>query len=120
MFVAGLAHYPKPVEESIAQAQAAAARAASLLSKNSLQLDAVKASVNRENCDGCALCIDVCPYNAISLTERGDGDGRLVLVNKAKCKGCGLCQGTCPKRGINVDGFTFEQVSAQIDAALAV
>ncbi len=121
MFVAGLAHYPKPVEESIAQAQAAAARAASLLSKPNLQLDAVKASVSEQNCDGCALCVDVCPYNAISLAERsGEEGGRLIRVNKAKCKGCGLCQGTCPKRGVHVDGFTFEQVSAQIDAALAV
>ncbi len=120
MFVAGLAHYPKPMEESIAQAQAAAARAAALLSKNSLQLDAVKAAVNADNCDGCALCVDVCPYHAISLVERGDGEGRLVRINKAQCKGCGLCQGTCPKRGVSVDGFTFEQVSAQIDAALAV
>ena len=124
MFVAGLAHYPKPVEESVAQALAASARAATLLSKTRVSLDAVKATVDEDACDGCALCIDVCPYNAISLVERKAADGRvmgkLISVNKAQCKGCGLCQGTCPKRGVIVSGFTMQQISAQISAALAI
>ncbi len=75
-------------------------------------------------CDGCALCIDVCPYNAITLVEKeGQTDGALdkgILINKAQCKGCGLCQGTCPKRGVYVSGFTMKQISAQIQAALVV
>ena len=123
LFVAGLAHYPKPVEESISQAMAAAARAATVLSKQSINLEAIKAEVVKENCDGCALCIDVCPYHALSLTESSNEDGttsKLVLVNKAKCKGCGLCQGTCPKRGINVAGFTLDQIHKQVVAALEV
>ncbi len=124
MFVAGLAHYPKPVEESIAQSLAAAARAATLLSKTEVSLDAIKATVDEEFCDGCALCVDVCPYNAITLVERpavdGVDAGKIIRVNKAQCKGCGLCQGTCPKRGVHVAGFTMKQISAQIQAALAV
>ena len=80
--------------------------------------------VIRSYCDGCALCVDVCPYHAITLVERAGEDdrakGRLISVNKAKCKGCGLCQGTCPKRGVAVSGFTMRQISAQIQAALAV
>jgi heterodisulfide reductase subunit A len=124
MFVAGLAHYPKPIEESIAQALAASARAATLLSKTHISLDAVKAAVDENYCDGCALCVDVCPYNAITLVERPAEDGveagKLIKVNKAQCKGCGLCQGTCPKRGVYVSGFTMKQISAQIQAALAV
>jgi heterodisulfide reductase subunit A len=125
MFVAGLAHYPKPVEESVAQALAASARAATLLSRSQVSLDAVKAEPNLEYCDGCALCIDVCPYHAITLVEGSAGGGapaekKYISVNKAQCKGCGLCQGTCPKRGVAVQGFTMEQISAQIEAALAV
>ncbi len=124
MFVAGLAHYPKPVEEAVAQALAASARAATLLSKDSISLDAVKATVDEEYCDGCALCVDVCPYNAITLVDKsagdGGGEGKIIRVNKAQCKGCGLCQGTCPKRGVHVAGFTMKQISAQIQAALAV
>ena len=124
MFVAGLAHYPKPVEESVAQALAASARAATLLSKTHVFLDAVKATVDENYCDGCALCVDVCPYNAITLYEKvaaeGQAAGKLISVNKAQCKGCGLCQGTCPKRGVYISGFTMKQISAQIQAALAV
>ena len=125
MFVAGLAHYPKPVEESVAQALAASARAATLLSKTEVRLDAVKAEPDLDYCDGCALCLDVCPYNAITLVERPAEDesgviSKYITVNKAQCKGCGLCQGTCPKRGVAVQGFTMDQISSQIKAALAV
>ena len=123
MFVAGLAHYPKPVEESVAQALAASARAATLLSKSEVSLDAVKAEPDLDYCDGCALCLDVCPYHAITLVEESGDEGRIskyITVNKAQCKGCGLCQGTCPKRGVAVQGFTMEQISAQIEAALVV
>jgi heterodisulfide reductase subunit A len=123
LFVAGMAHYPKPVEESIAQALAASARAATLLAKDEVTLDGIKAEVDPDFCDGCALCVDVCPYHAISLVENKDENGevhKLVSVNLAHCKGCGLCQGTCPKRGISVAGFTFKQLESQIEAALAV
>ena len=122
MFVAGLAHYPKPIEESVAQALAASSRAATLLSKSEVSLDAVKATVDPNYCDGCALCVDVCPFNAITLVSQ-EVEGRnirIINVNKAQCKGCGLCQGTCPKRGVYIAGFTMKQISSQIQAALAV
>ena len=122
LFMAGLAHYPKPMEESIAQAKAAAAKAASLLARESIALEAIKANVDPQKCDGCALCIDVCPFKAISLVESRDENGNIhksITINKAQCKGCGLCQGTCPKRGVNVAGFSMEQISTQIKAALA-
>ncbi len=123
LFVAGMAHYPKPVEESIAQSLAASARAATLLSRNAITLDGIKAEVDPDNCDGCALCVDVCPYHAIALVEETDDKGQIhkrVAVNKAHCKGCGLCQGTCPKRGVSVAGFSLKQLESQLEAALAV
>lgn len=123
MFVAGLAHYPKPIEESVAQALAASARAVTLLSKKEVLLDAVTAIVDNEFCDGCALCVDVCPYNAITLVDRVADNpevGKLIVVNKAQCKGCGVCQSSCPKRGVFITGFTMDQIGAQIKAALAV
>jgi heterodisulfide reductase subunit A2 len=124
MFVAGLAHYPKPMEESVAQALAASARAATLLAKREISLDALKAIVDPQRCDGCALCIDVCPYNAITLhtIEAGQEGGearKIVSINTAQCKGCGICQGTCPKLGVNVAGFTLQQLDSQIQAALS-
>ncbi|MDJ0621441.1 MAG: FAD-dependent oxidoreductase [Desulfocapsaceae bacterium] len=124
LFTAGLAQYPKPVDESIAQALAASARATTLLSKKEVYLDGIKAVVNEHKCDGCALCVDVCPYHAIELIEidrdKDDQPVKLVRINSAQCKGCGMCQGTCPVRGVDVAGFTMEQLSHQIKAALEI
>jgi heterodisulfide reductase subunit A len=125
IFLAGLAHYPKPVEESIAQALAAASRASTVLSKRWVDLDRVKATVDELRCDCCALCVDACPYAAL-VVERGVVDGadvveagkQKLVVLSAKCKGCGACQAACPKEGINVTGFSLRELSAQVRAAL--
>jgi heterodisulfide reductase subunit A len=120
MFLAGLAHYPKPIEETVAQAQAAVSRACTVLAKDFISLDAIKAEVEPNKCDGCALCLDVCPYHAISLVEVAGTEGKRVIeINAAQCKGCGCCQATCPKDGVTVAGFTMEQLSAQVAAALS-
>jgi heterodisulfide reductase subunit A len=121
LFVAGLCNYPKPIDEAIAQAQAAASRAGVLLAKDEMQLDAIKSFVT-EKCDGCALCLDVCPYRAIQLEDYQAGDGsthRRIKTDPALCKGCGLCAATCPKGGVAVHGFTLDQLKAQVSAALA-
>ncbi len=124
IFTAGLAHYPKPVEESIAQALAASARAATMLAQPTISLDGIKAMVHTDKCDGCALCIDVCPYQAITLIEVTADDRTAepclsIAINTAACTGCGICQGTCPKRGVSVTGFTFDQLNDKVAAALA-
>jgi heterodisulfide reductase subunit A len=118
LFLAGLAHYPKPMEEVVAQAQAAVARAVTVLSNRRIDLDSIKAIVDARRCDGCALCVDVCPYHAITLEPEEKDGKRLVTVSVARCKGCGACQATCPKEGINVGGFTYRQLLAQVDAVL--
>jgi heterodisulfide reductase subunit A len=74
-----------------------------------------------DKCDGCALCVDTCPYNAISLTVYTE-DGRehkRIQTDKALCKGCGICMATCPKQGVNVGGFTMDQLKAQVESILA-
>jgi heterodisulfide reductase subunit A len=93
-----------------------------ILSKKQMQLDAIKSFVT-EKCDGCALCLDVCPYRALKLEDYDGEDGRShrrIITDKALCKGCGLCEATCPKGGIYVHGFTLEQLKDQVSAALAV
>ncbi|MFP4629991.1 MAG: FAD-dependent oxidoreductase, partial [Desulfohalobiaceae bacterium] len=121
LFVAGLCNYPKNLSESISQAKAAASRAGVILSRSMMQLDAIKSYVT-ESCDGCALCLDVCPYQAISLqtvTNKDGSEHRKIEINKALCKGCGLCEATCPKDGVCVHGFTLHQLRSQVDALLA-
>ncbi|MBC8218321.1 MAG: 4Fe-4S dicluster domain-containing protein, partial [Planctomycetes bacterium] len=120
VFMCGLAHCPKSVDESIAQAQAAAARAATILSKDEIELDATISEVVDANCDGCAYCIDPCPYNAFTLIEYMYQGSIKKTVDRdaALCKGCGVCQATCPKKGIFIRGFRLEQLGAMVDAAL--
>jgi heterodisulfide reductase subunit A2 len=119
LFVAGLCHHPKGVDEAISQAKAAASRASIVLARESMQLDAIKSEVTAA-CDGCALCLDVCPYRAIKLEEyRDNGHAhRRIVTDKALCKGCGLCEATCPKDGVTVHGFTQDQLKAQVDAVI--
>ncbi len=118
LFVAGMCHYPKPVDESIAQGLAAASRAGVILAKETMELDAIKSMVT-DKCDGCALCVDVCPYKAIKLEQDTETGQAYVVSDPALCRGCGICEATCPKGGIIVHGFTIEQMQAQVDAALA-
>jgi heterodisulfide reductase subunit A len=122
IFLCGLAHSAKRIEESIIQAQAAASRAATVLSKDSIVLEAKISEVVDENCDGCAFCIEPCPFNAITLIEymRKGSVKKTVETDETACKGCGTCQATCPKKGIFVRGFMLEQIAAQVEAALEV
>ena len=121
IFLCGLAHSPKTADESIAQAMAAAARAATILSKPRIELQAAISEVVDENCDGCAYCVDPCPYKAISLIEymKDGAIKKTVDADPAKCQGCGVCQATCPKQGIFVRNFKVDQLAAMVEAALA-
>lgn len=120
VFLCGLAHYPKPIDETIAQAQAAAARAATILSKPAIELEAATSVVVDDICDGCAFCVDTCPFNALKLIEymRDGGVKKIVEANESLCKGCGSCQATCPKRGIYIKHFRLDQLECMIESAL--
>ena len=122
VFLCGLAHGPKFVDESIAQAYGAVARAATILSKDEIEIEPTISHVVDENCDGCAYCIEPCPYNAITLIEymRNGSVKKTVDVDEAACKGCGCCMATCPKEGIFVWKFKLDQLNAMIDACLGV
>jgi heterodisulfide reductase subunit A len=121
VFLCGLAHGPKDVSESISQALGTASRASTIVSKDKLKLDAALSYVVDDNCDGCAYCIDPCPFNALTLIEYKwkDAVKKTVQVDESRCKGCGVCMATCPKRGIYVKHFKLEMLQAMIEAALA-
>lgn len=111
IFMAGMAHYPKPIEESIAQAQAAAARAITVLSRTEMTLPGLVATIDKSRCVGCGVCWTICPYQAISPDENG-----LAEVNPALCKGCGLCMASCRSSAPNLGGFTQEEIMATVMA----
>lgn len=73
----------------------------------------IKAKVDLERCDGCAFCVDVCPFDAISLVH-STPMVRHIVIDENRCQGCGLCQGTCPKEGVHIDGFSMKELSSMI------
>jgi len=122
IYLAGCCQSPKDIPDAVAQASGAAVKASIPLSQGKVELEPTISCVIDENCDGCAYCIDPCPYSAITLIEymRNGVIKKTVEVNEALCQGCGVCQATCPKKGIIVKGFTLDQISAMIEAALGV
>jgi heterodisulfide reductase subunit A len=114
VFVCGLAHYPKDVSESIAQARAAAGRAMTVLSKDSIQAEGKVSQVRTDRCVACGACVEVCPFGAIEIDE----EKRAAVVNEALCKGCGACSATCRSGAIDLRGFRDEQVVAAIEAIM--
>jgi len=114
IFVAGLAHSPKPIEESISQALAAAGKAAIPLSKGSVSVEPIVSSVDEEKCIGCGLCESVCPFTAIRLISK-NGVNKAETI-PASCKGCGLCAASCPQQAITMAHFRSEELIAQIEA----
>jgi heterodisulfide reductase subunit A len=112
IFVCGLAHYPKHLGESIAQARAAAARAATILSKSEIEAEGKVAAVDASRCSGCGACLPLCAYKAIEL----DGERRIAVVNEATCKGCGTCAASCRAGAIDLKGFRNEQILEAVNA----
>ena len=113
VFMAGLAHYPKPLEEAISQAQAAAGRAVTVLSRPEMWLPGTVAWIDQRRCVGCGVCWEVCPYKAIEPDEKG-----LAVVNQALCKGCGTCVASCRSGAPNLRGFSNQDLAAQITTML--
>jgi heterodisulfide reductase subunit A len=114
IFVCGMAHSPKSIEESISQAKAAVSRACTLLTKDTIEAEGIIATVNPNRCTACELCILVCAYNAIEIEETKMG--KVAKVNSALCKGCGACAATCRGSAIDVKGFTDMQMNLIINA----
>ncbi|MFH2092958.1 MAG: FAD-dependent oxidoreductase [Pseudomonadota bacterium] len=111
LFVAGLAHYPKPLEESIAQAKAAVSRAMRILSRDSLMVGGIVAEVTKEKCAVCLTCVRTCPYDIPYIHEDG-----YAVIDPSECHGCGACVGECPGKAIKLNHFTDQQIIAKTDA----
>ena len=115
VFLCGLAHYPKPIDEAIVQGRAAASRAVTLLAREKIHTSGQVAEVDPMVCSGCGVCVSVCPYSAPSFI---DADARMhagkAQINPVLCKGCGLCVASCRSGAIHLHGFDNNQIFAQI------
>jgi heterodisulfide reductase subunit A-like polyferredoxin len=112
IYLCGLAHSPKFVSESISQARAAAARAATLLAQETVQAKGRMAEIKERLCAGCGLCVGVCPYGAREI----DSEKRIAKVLEVLCQGCGACAAICPNAATKQVGFAKEDVMAAVDS----
>jgi heterodisulfide reductase subunit A2 len=115
IFLAGMAHYPKFLEETMSQALAAAARALPLLAQQSLHLGGVVAQVDADKCVGCLTCTRTCPFQIPQMIEREGragvgGLGGAAFIDAAQCQGCGTCTGECPANAIQLIHYTDDQI----------
>lgn len=116
VFLAGLAHGPKSIDESLSQANAAVSRALTLLTKKQLETIGTVSEVNERTCVGCGLCESLCPYQAIEVVMKKTivGEKRVAQVNKVLCKGCGVCTASCRSGSIDLKGFSTEEIFSQV------
>ena len=104
IFLCGLAHSPKMTNENIAQARAAAARAATILSKTQLEVGGQVSCVDQEKCISCMTCVRACPYHApfVNMDHKAE-------IAAAGCMGCGICVSECPAHAVQLRNFETEQ-----------
>lgn len=109
IYLAGTARAPVTIRDSISQGNAVAARAMTVLSKETILAGGVTSYVDESACTGCRICIRLCPYNAITRNDFGTAQ-----VNEALCKGCGVCAASCPEKAMIIRHFKTEQILAEI------
>jgi len=112
IFLCGLAHSPKSIDEALSQAAGTAARAATILTRSTIEGEGIVSSINEEICKGCGICVMNCPYNAIELDE----EKSKAKVTEILCKGCGVCVASCPQQAVSIGSFDDKQILAQVKA----
>ncbi len=116
VYLCGLAHYPKFIQETINQSYGAAGRALTLLSHETVTASGSVCEVNESKCMGCGQCVSVCTYGALELRETKQG--KKAVINPVLCKGDGLCNSKCPTGAIVLKHFTDEEIMSQIDVVI--
>jgi len=111
VFMAGLAHGPKPIKDAIAQSSAAVARALTVMSKETFPLSSEKSVVDATMCAACLTCIRACPYDVPYINSDG-----VAQIEPAECQGCGICVSMCPRKAIQLNNYTDEEILASIAA----
>jgi heterodisulfide reductase subunit A-like polyferredoxin len=113
LYLAGLAHFPKPMDEALAQSDAAVGRALTVLAKEKIRVGGVVAQVDPDKCSVCLTCVRTCPYGVPRIQNGA------AYIEVASCYGCGACAAECPGKAISLQHFTDDQILAKEKAALA-
>jgi heterodisulfide reductase subunit A-like polyferredoxin len=113
IFICGTAHGPKLITETITQAMAAASRATTFLSQESLTLSSVTAEVNQDHCASCLVCVRSCPYHVPVINDMG-----VSYIDPALCQGCGICASECPAKTIKLNWYEDNQLLSKVEALL--
>jgi heterodisulfide reductase subunit A len=113
VFLAGLAHSPRFIEESVTMAKSAGQQAMKVLCKETMTTSGAVAEVDAEKCAACLICVRVCPYGAPFINEEGVSE-----IPPSACMGCGICPSECPAKAIELKHSTDDQLLAKIDALL--
>ncbi len=122
VFMAGMAHYPKLLDETMIQAQAAASRAARILSRKTLTAGGRVAMVTDSMCTGCLTCVRICPFGVPQIRSDLMGVGNIMgaaYIEASICQGCGSCVAECPAQAIQLMHYTDQQINAKVDALLS-
>jgi heterodisulfide reductase subunit A len=114
VFIAGTCQGPKDIPDSVAQGAAAAARVQGMITKGTVLIEPIVASIDEARCSGCRICNNLCPFNAIEYLE----DKTVSYINPALCKGCGTCVAACPAQAITGAHFTNDQIFAEMEGLL--
>jgi heterodisulfide reductase subunit A len=114
VYVAGSCQGPKDIPATVAQGAAAAARIQGIISTGKVMIEPVVATIHEDNCSGCRLCNNLCPFNAISFNEEKE----VSVIEHALCKGCGTCVAACPASAITGAHFNNNQIFAEIEGLL--
>ena len=114
VYIAGCCQGPKDIPDTVAQASSAAARILSNISKGEIEMEPIQAEIDPEMCSGCKLCLNLCPYGAISFDE----EKQVSVVSEALCKGCGTCVAACPSSASTAKHFSDKQIIAEIEGIL--
>ena len=112
-WVAGTAHGPKSIRESVAQAQAAAGRALTFLANDTINLGAGVSKVDGEKCAACLICVRACPYGIPYINAEGYSE-----IDPAQCHGCGICAAECPAKAIQLMQYEDDMISAELNGLL--
>ena len=122
LFMAGMAHYPKLLDESLVQAKAAAARAARVLCQPSLTAGGAVAQVDPSRCVGCLTCVRICPFGVPQVLPTAVGVGGVLgaaTIEPTICRGCGNCVAECPAKAIQLAHYRDDQLMVKLEALLA-